>query len=324
MAKTFSRLTDVEHVKKRVEVYAGSQNPTVSTLQRFVSHTNMMTSEEIEHVPALLTILFEPLANCIDEARREGTNVRNISVTWNEHAGFSFRNDGNGIPIKQFGDDTDMLIPEVVFGHLRSGSNFDDETRDGVGKNGLGVKLTNIFSDTFRVRCVDENNSFDLTWRSGMTIFGRPSVVKRKARDTSGVLVECELGLLEEWTPAHVKAAKEWLHARMIESSFLCSSTKFTLNGIPLKDYRSVANFLKLYGVAINKDVVRELGSRTGGSVYFAIGALEDADAPSLMLSYVNCAATPLHGTHVELVKNHLYVFASGGEAPRGADLSEG
>ncbi len=45
---------------------------------------------------------------------------------------------------------------ELVFGHLRSSSNYDDTVvRQTSGKNGLGVKCTNILSKSFKVIGVD-------------------------------------------------------------------------------------------------------------------------------------------------------------------------
>ena len=47
-------------------------------------------------------------------------------------------------------------MPELIFGHLLTGSNFDDdEKRRLVGGNGYGAKLANIFSTSFTVETAD-------------------------------------------------------------------------------------------------------------------------------------------------------------------------
>lgn len=50
-----------------------------------------------------------------------------------------------------------MYVPEMIFGHLFTGSNFDDEKdkRFGGGRNGFGAKLANILSSKFSVECAD-------------------------------------------------------------------------------------------------------------------------------------------------------------------------
>ena len=48
--------------------------------------------------------------------------------------------------------DTERLyIPELVLGHLLTGSNFDDALAKVTGgRNGFGAKLTNVFSKEVR------------------------------------------------------------------------------------------------------------------------------------------------------------------------------
>lgn len=45
-----------------------------------------------------------------------------------------------------------MYVPELIFGHLLTGSNYDDDEKKVVGgRNGYGAKLANIFSRKFIV-----------------------------------------------------------------------------------------------------------------------------------------------------------------------------
>ena len=47
----------------------------------------------------------------------------------------------------------------MIFGNLRSSSNYDDnEKKVTGGKNGFGAKLTNIFSTEFIIETVDSYN----------------------------------------------------------------------------------------------------------------------------------------------------------------------
>jgi len=40
-----------------------------------------------------------------------------------------------------------MFVPEMIFGHLLTSSNYDDsEKKTTGGRNGFGAKLANIFS----------------------------------------------------------------------------------------------------------------------------------------------------------------------------------
>ena len=47
-------------------------------------------------------------------------------------------------------------MPELVFGHLLTSSNYDDSVKKVTGgRNGFGAKLANIFSKVFIVKTGD-------------------------------------------------------------------------------------------------------------------------------------------------------------------------
>jgi DNA topoisomerase-2 len=51
------------------------------------------------------------------------------------------------------------MVPELIFGHLLTSSNYDDtEKKVTGGRNGYGAKLTNIFSKKFTVETADSKN----------------------------------------------------------------------------------------------------------------------------------------------------------------------
>ena len=53
-------------------------------------------------------------------------------------------NNGKGIPVEIHSKEK-IWIPEMIFGHLLSSSNYDDDEKKLTGgRNGYGAKLTNI------------------------------------------------------------------------------------------------------------------------------------------------------------------------------------
>lgn len=47
-------------------------------------------------------------------------------------------------------------MPELVFGHMLTSSNYDDSIKKVTGgRNGFGAKLTNIFSKEFKIKTGD-------------------------------------------------------------------------------------------------------------------------------------------------------------------------
>lgn len=64
-------------------------------------------------------------------------------------------NDGRGIPVQMHAEEG-MYVPELVLGHLLTGSNFNDDNASVTGgRYGYGAKLTNIFSKEFTVETLD-------------------------------------------------------------------------------------------------------------------------------------------------------------------------
>lgn len=58
-----------------------------------------------------------------------------------ENGSISVWNDGKGIPI-QMHREHDMYVPELIFGNLLTGSNFDDDQKKTTGgRNGYGAKV---------------------------------------------------------------------------------------------------------------------------------------------------------------------------------------
>ena len=52
-----------------------------------------------------------------------------------------------------------VFVPELVFGHLLTSSNYDDSIKKVTGgRNGFGAKLTNIFSRKFTITTADTKN----------------------------------------------------------------------------------------------------------------------------------------------------------------------
>ena len=72
-----------------------------------------------------------------------------------EKGKLSVMNDGKGIPVV-IHKEHNVYVPELIFGHLLAGSNFNDEKKKTPGgRNGYGAKLANIFSTEFIVETAD-------------------------------------------------------------------------------------------------------------------------------------------------------------------------
>ena len=78
-----------------------------------------------------------------------------------------------------------MYVPELVFGHMLTSSNYDDSVKKVTGgRNGFGAKLTNVFSKKFCVSTADATRGklFTQTFKNNLKDKGEP-VIKEYDKD---------------------------------------------------------------------------------------------------------------------------------------------
>ena len=108
--------------------------------------TGGMQQRDCDYVPGLYKIFDEILVNAADNKQRDA-NMDAIEVVIDAAEGsVSVKNNGNAVPVQMHADEK-VYVPELIFGHLLTGSNFNDnEKKVTGGRNGDGAKLANIFS----------------------------------------------------------------------------------------------------------------------------------------------------------------------------------
>lgn len=164
--ETYKSLSDIDHTLLRPASYLGSIITEKSN--QYVLENGKFVYKETEFNPAFLKIFDEIISNSIDESKRPGSRLNTIKVEVNQEEGTIMVHDNGGIPVEMH-KQTKMYVPQMIFGTLRSSSNYnDDENRTWVGVNGLGSKITCIFSTRFDVITADGNNKFHMTWTNNM------------------------------------------------------------------------------------------------------------------------------------------------------------
>ena len=140
--ETYQKLTQREHVLLRSGMYIGSVKKQMEELWVPVEKEGTMKMQKtmVEYSPGFMKIFDEVLTNATDHSFRDST-VNAIKVDFDTETGeISVWNNGAGIPI-ELHKEHQMYVPELIFGHLLSGSNYNDnDSRTGAGTNGLGSK----------------------------------------------------------------------------------------------------------------------------------------------------------------------------------------
>jgi DNA topoisomerase-2 len=105
----------------------------------------------------------------------------NIDV---ENNTISVYNNGKGIPV-QIHKKEKIYVPELIFGHLLTSSNYNDSDKKVTGgRNGYGAKLCNIFSTEFIVETADcsAGSYYKQTFKNNMSVKSEP-VIKNYAKE---------------------------------------------------------------------------------------------------------------------------------------------
>lgn len=185
---SYERKTPVEHVLLRPGMYIGQTE--ISTVDTWVydTSTQRMQKKSVSYSPALLKLFDEVIVNAADNHSRDKSMTKidvNAQVSPQGDLQVSILNDGKGIPIA-IHEQEQIYIPELIFGHLLTGSNFNDsDSRLTGGSHGYGAKLTNIFSTMFQVEIYDKKKKqlYQQTWRNNMSESEKP-IIEKKARKT--------------------------------------------------------------------------------------------------------------------------------------------
>ena len=162
LAQQYQRKTDKQHILDNPDTYIGSVENVDSEMWVYDELTQRIVLKQIEYIPGLYKLFDEGIVNCRDHVMRmvqspllEKQFVSFIKTTVAEDGMITMSNDGNGIDIAKH-PEYDMWIPEMIFGHLRTSTNYDKTEKKIVGgKNGFGFKLVLIWSTYGRIETVD-------------------------------------------------------------------------------------------------------------------------------------------------------------------------
>lgn len=182
----YRRLSDVEHVLLRPGRYIGSVKPKTAMSWLYEPDAQRplpMVQREATWNPGFIKLFDEIISNSVDFSKTpEGKRLDTIKVDVDRANGTISVYDNGGIPVVLHSE-YDEYIPSLIFGYLRSGSNFDDrDDSDLTGQNGEGASLTNIFSTSFTVETSDGKKRFKQTWTKNMMEKTTPQIIETEGK----------------------------------------------------------------------------------------------------------------------------------------------
>ncbi|KAI6456336.1 DNA topoisomerase 2 [Pyricularia oryzae] len=314
--ETYQKLTQLEHIIKRPDTYIGSVERTETKMWTFNKQTGLVENRIVAFVPGLYKIFDEILVNAADNSQRDKT-MTYLKVTVDRESGqISVENNGKGIPVEMH-EKEKVYIPELIFGHLLTGSNYDDKELKTVGgRNGYGAKLTNIFSTEFILEAQDSSNGkrYKQTWTNNMSNCGKAKITSNKTQDFVRVTFTPDYARFG--MPDGIDDDLEGLLYRRVYdmAGTLDSNVKVHLNGEQLKV--NFKKYCEMYAksIAQERDDVPEGEDSKVAEVIFEDPKAHKrwkvgftvSDGQFQQVSFVNSIATTQGGTHVNYIADQI------------------
>ena len=192
LAHKYQRKTDKQHVLDNPGMYIGTTDRIESTIWAFDEETQKIVQKNIHYVPAVYKLFDEIIVNARDHVLRmihldngDKKNVSYIEVEIDPIKGMiTVSNDGNGIDVVQHPTEK-IWIPELIFAHLRSSTNYDKNEKKIVGgQNGIGSKAVFIWSTYSKIETVDHIRGlkYEQTFHKNLEKIDAPVITKSKSK----------------------------------------------------------------------------------------------------------------------------------------------
>ena len=188
--KTYQKKTQLEHILLRPDTYIGTTEKITEKMWVIDEKSGKMINKEITYVPGLYKIFDEILVNAVDNITRD-LRMDTIKVNLTPKR-ITIYNNGKGIPIK-IHNTYNIYVPELIFGHLLTSSNYNDNERKITGgRNGFGAKLTNVFSKLFIVETADKKvkKKYKIEYSDNMTKHKEAEIEQYEGEDFTRVTFE--------------------------------------------------------------------------------------------------------------------------------------
>jgi len=299
------------HIYDTPDTYVGGSD-LIEEVLPILQKDGTIRTETFEYLPALYNIFNEILVNARDQVIRlkqskSKNPVTAIKVIIDKEVGLiSIYNDGEGIdiakhPTEKDKDGAPIMIPEMIFGHLLTSTNYEKGEKKIVGgKNGYGAKLTNIFSSIFSLETVDHGRGLKYVQRfkNNMKKRGKPiiSKVKSKAYTKISWIADFErFGL-----SCYSEKMYQLMERRVYDIAGVTDKkVNVYYNGKLLKQ-KSFDKYSQLYLQSDEKMVYEDIHDR------WSLGISISQNDKFEQVSFVNGIATPKGGKHVDFIVKQL------------------
>jgi DNA topoisomerase-2 len=322
LSNKYQKKTDIEHILSNPDTYIGSVEEVDSEQWILSSETNdnetgnkiieKIIEKNIKYIPGLFKLFDEGIVNCRDHVVRmiqalangqcNCLPVTNIEINIEEDGTITMLNDGNGIDVAEHPEHK-LWIPEMIFGHLRTSTNYDKTEKKIVGgKNGFGFKLVLIWSTYGSVETVDHIRGlkYKQEFKNNLEEICKPSITKCKSKPYTKIIFKPDykrLGI-NGLTPDIISLLKKRIYdvAAITDKNI---KVKYNNTLVPIKNFQQ---YIDMY-IGDKNDSPR-VYEDNGERWEYAVALTPSSEFKQI--SFVNGIHTAKGGKHVEYILNQI------------------
>ena len=271
-----------------------------------------MKKTTFSFIPGLYKCFDEGIVNCrdhlirmngkINKGMKDAFPVTLIDINVDKETGIiTMLNDGDGIDIATHPEHK-MYIPEMIFGHLMTSTNYNKKEKKIVGgKNGFGFKLVLIFSKNGRIETVDHRRKLKYVqeFTDNLSVIGKPKITKCKSKPYTKVSFKLDFerfgveGMTDDIF--NILQKRSFDIAAVTDRSV---KVRFNNQMIPIRGFDE---YMSLY--IGNKCAARRVYEKNGR---WEFGIACSPTGEFAQVSFVNGVYTQKGGKHIDYLMNHI------------------
>ena len=314
LCNKYQQKTDKQHILDNPDTYIGSIENVDAQMWLLSEDSSKIYEKNIEYISGLFKLFDEGVVNCRDHVIRQQSliesngakpsvlPVAHIDVQVQEDGTIIMMNDGNGIDVAMH-PEYNMWIPEMIFGHLRTSTNYDKTEKKIVGgKNGFGFKLVLIWSTYGSVETVDHIRGLKYTqeFKQNLDEICPPTIIKCKLKPYTKITFK----------PDYARLGIDGLTLDMLAllkkrvydiAAITDKNIKVTYNGVPVP----IKNFVQYIDLYIG-DKTASPRVYEEGSPRWEYAVAMSPNHEFMQVSFVNGINTGKGGKHVDYILGQI------------------
>ncbi len=313
LANKYQQKTDKQHILDNPDTYIGSVEQVDTDVWILNDIGDKIIQKNIRYIPGLYKLFDEGVVNCRDHVIRmqqavsknspNAIPVSYIDISIQDDGTIVMMNDGNGIDVAMHPEHK-MWIPEMIFGHLRTSTNYDKSEKKIVGgKNGFGFKLALIWSTIGSIETIDHVRGlkYSQTFKKNLDEICAPEITKCKTKPYTKVTFTPDYARLG--IPGLTKDMLALLRKRVFDIAAVTDKSlkvKYNSNLLPVKTF---TQYVDMYiGSKEESKRVYEDSENGRWEYLVALSPMHEFQ----QVSFVNGIYTSKGGKHVEYILNQI------------------